>query len=70
MEASRVANAPSDPVTQARLEACVFKGAVKNRASGEWEAAPMCAMNQARWSELYADRLLESATRDVATTSP
>ena len=70
MDASRVANAPNDPVTQARLDACVFKGAVKNRASGEWEAVPMCAMNQARWSELYADRLLESATSEVATTSP
>ena len=61
MDASRVANAPNDPVTRARLDACVFKGAVKNRASGEWEAVPMCSMNQARWSELYADRWAESA---------
>ncbi len=57
MDASEVANAPNDPVTRARLEACVFKGAVKNRANGEWEAVPMCAMNQSRWSELYAERL-------------
>ena len=59
MDASRVANAPNEPITRARLEACVFKGAVKNRATGAWEAVPMCAMNQSRWSELYADRLAE-----------
>jgi hypothetical protein len=57
MDAARVANAPNDPVTRVRLEACVFKGAVKNRATGEWEAVPMCAMNQSRWSALYAERL-------------
>ena len=57
MDASRVANASNDPVTRARLEACVFKGAVKNRATGEWETVPMCAMNESRWSELYAERL-------------
>lgn len=61
MDASRVANAPNDPVTQARLEACVFKGAVKIRANGEWEAVPMCAMNESRWSELYAERLDDPA---------
>ncbi len=60
MDASQVANAPNDPVTRTRLEACVFKGAVKNRATNEWEAVPMCAMNQSRWSELYAER--QSAT--------
>ncbi|HEY1582367.1 MAG TPA: radical SAM protein [Chthoniobacterales bacterium] len=56
MDAAQVANAPDDPVTQARLDACVFKGAVKNRATGDWEAVPMCAMNQSRWSALYAER--------------
>ncbi len=56
MDADQVANAPNDPVTRARLEACVFKGAVENRASGEWEAVPMCAMNQSRWGELYVER--------------
>jgi hypothetical protein len=61
MDASRVACAPNDPVTRARLEACVFKGAVKNRVSGKWEAVPMCAMNHSRWSELYAERLSASA---------
>ncbi len=25
---------------------------------GEWEAVPMCAMNQNRWSDLYEERLL------------
>lgn len=60
MDAAQVANAPNDPVVQARLDACVFKGAVKNRASGAWEAVPMCAMNQSRWSELYSDRLAEA----------
>jgi MoaA/NifB/PqqE/SkfB family radical SAM enzyme len=57
MDAACVANAASDPVTRARLEACVFKGAVKNHATGEWEAVPMCKMNQQRWSELYSERL-------------
>ena len=58
MDAARVAQAASDPLTQARLDACVFKGAVKDRATGRWEAVPMCAMNQSRWSELYAERKL------------
>jgi hypothetical protein len=40
-----VAAADRDPVVRARLDACVFKGAVKNRKSGEWEAVPMCAMS-------------------------
>ena len=69
MDASMVANAADDPVVQARLDACVFKGAVRNRATGVWEAIPMCAMNQARWSELYAERLLKSAVPEVAATS-
>ena len=57
MDASQVADAPQNPKIQARLDACVFKGAVKNRASGEWEAIPMCAMNQRRWGDLYDERL-------------
>jgi hypothetical protein len=65
MDATQVANAPNDSVTRARLDACVFKGAVRNRASGEWEAVPMCAMNQSRWSELYAQRL-----RDPVLATP
>jgi len=61
MDASRVANAVNDPITKKRLEACVFKGAVKNRGTGKWEAVPMCAMNQERWSKLYAERLSDGA---------
>jgi hypothetical protein len=57
MDAARVANAPNDPVTRARLKACVFKGAVKNQGTGEWEVVPMCEMNQYRWSELYSEWL-------------
>jgi hypothetical protein len=57
MDAARVAQRANDPVTEARLAACVFKGAVKDLVTGEWEAVPMCAMNQSRWSELYAERL-------------
>ncbi|MBA2586726.1 MAG: hypothetical protein H0U99_09615 [Chthoniobacterales bacterium] len=57
MDAKRVAAAANDPMTKSRLDACVFKGAVKNRATGEWEAVPMCAMNQNRWGELYEERL-------------
>ena len=58
MDAARVADAANDPVTKSRLDACVFKGAVKNRGAGAWEAVPMCAMNQQRWSDLYEERLL------------
>ncbi|MEP7072485.1 MAG: hypothetical protein ABI839_08865, partial [Verrucomicrobiota bacterium] len=57
MDAARVANAANDPLTKSRLDACVFKGAVRDRATGEWEAVPMCAMNQSRWLELYDERL-------------
>ncbi len=57
MDAAQVANAPHDPTIQARLDSCVFKGAVKNRRTGEWEAVPMCAMNQQRWSDVYDERL-------------
>jgi len=63
MDASRVAQAADDPVTRARLDACVFKGAVKNRATGKWEAVPMCSMNQAGWNELYAERLSDRRLR-------
>ena len=59
MDAAQVAQAPNDPTIQARLDSCVFKGAVKNRQSGEWEAIPMCAMNQQRWSDLYDERLVD-----------
>ncbi len=61
MDAEQVAKALNDPVTRSRLDACVFKGAVKNRANGEWEAVPMCAMNESRWSALYAERLDDPA---------
>ena len=40
MDAAQVANAPNDPVMQARLDACVFKGAVKNRASERMGSHP------------------------------
>jgi len=59
MDANRVANAANDPTTKKRLDACVFKGAVKNRGTGKWEAVPMCAMNQERWSKLYEERLAD-----------
>lgn len=55
MDASQVANADHDPVIKCRLDACVFKGAVKR--NGEWEAVPMCSMNQKAWGEVYEDRL-------------
>jgi hypothetical protein len=55
MHATQVANADNDPVVRARLDACVFKGAVKR--NGKWEAVPMCAMNEKRWSEVYQERL-------------
>ncbi|MGI9086907.1 MAG: hypothetical protein ACR2HH_04060 [Chthoniobacterales bacterium] len=55
MDAKQVAQADSDPVTKARLDSCVFKGAVKR--NGQWEAVPMCSMNQQTWSEVYDARL-------------
>jgi hypothetical protein len=59
MHAAQVANAPNDAVVRARLDACVFKGAVKR--NGAWEAVPMCAMNQQIWSEVYETRLQDPA---------
>jgi hypothetical protein len=71
MDAAQVADAPNNPTTQARLDSCVFKGAVKNRRSGEWEAIPMCAMNQQRWSEVYAERLADPAlAQEAQATGP
>ena len=55
MHADQVANADNDPVVRARLDSCVFKGAVKR--NGKWEAVPMCAMNEKVWSEVYDARL-------------
>ena len=55
MDASQVERADTDPVARARLDACVFKGAVKE--NGEWKAIPMCQMNQQKWSDVYEERL-------------
>jgi hypothetical protein len=55
MDANQVASADHDPVVRARLDSCVFKGAVKR--NGKWEAVPMCAMNESKWSEVYEERL-------------
>ena len=55
MDAAQVARADHDPVIKARLDSCVFKGAVKR--NGKWEAVPMCSMNQQTWSEVYDSRL-------------
>lgn len=63
MGAEKVAAADRDPVVKARLDSCVFKGAVKNGASGEWEAVPMCAMNQQRWGAVYEERLRDADLR-------
>jgi hypothetical protein len=59
MDAAQVARADHDPVVRARLDSCVFKGAVKQ--NGEWRAVPMCAMNQSKWSEVYDERLRNPA---------
>ena len=58
MDASMVARADDDPTIKARLDSCVFKGAVKR--NGQWEAVPMCSMNQQTWSEVYDSRLQRS----------
>lgn len=55
MDAATVACADRDPVIKARLDSCVFKGAVKQ--AGEWTAVPMCQMNQERWGKIYDERL-------------
>jgi hypothetical protein len=55
MHAQQVANADKNPVVRARLDSCVFKGAVKR--DGKWEAVPMCAMNEKIWTEVYDKRL-------------
>jgi hypothetical protein len=55
MGSKKVAQADTDPVIRARLDSCVFKGAVKR--NGQWEAVPMCSMNQQTWSEVYDGRL-------------
>lgn len=63
MDAARVADADNDPVTKARLDSCVFKGAVKE--NGEWVAVPMCSMNQRKWGDLYGRRLADPALTPV-----
>jgi rSAM/selenodomain-associated transferase 2 len=55
MDAAQVARSEFDPIVKARLDSCVFKGAVKE--NGEWHAVPMCRMNQQKWSEIYDERL-------------
>ena len=64
MDASTVAEADRDPVVRARLDSCVFKGAVKQ--GGEWTAVPMCQMNQERWGKVYEERLRDPALREEA----
>ena len=61
MDAAQVARADADATVKARLDSCVFKGAVKDRRTGEWEAVPMCAMNERRWAEVYDERLADPA---------
>ncbi|MEA3210551.1 MAG: hypothetical protein QOE70_3608 [Chthoniobacter sp.] len=61
MDAAQVSRADTDPTVKARLDSCVFKGAVKQ--NGEWVAVPMCKMNEAKWSEVYARRLTDPALR-------
>jgi hypothetical protein len=59
MDATEVERAEHDPVVRARLDSCVFKGAVKE--NGEWKAVPMCKMNQQKWAEIYEERLRDPA---------
>ena len=71
MDAAQVADAPNNPTIQSRLDSCVFKGAVKNRQNGEWEAIPMCAMNQQRWSDVYEERLQDPVlAREAQVNNP
>jgi hypothetical protein len=65
MDAAMVSRAPTDATIQSRLDSCVFKGAVKQ--DGEWTAVPMCKMNEAKWSEVYARRLQDPALNSAKT---
>ncbi len=62
MDAAEVARAGEDPTICARLDSCVFKGAVKE--DGEWTAVPMCRMNETRWSQVYEERLQKPELRE------
>ncbi len=64
MDAAEVARADSDPVIKARLDSCVFKGAVKE--NGQWRAVPMCSMNQRKWAEIYEERLRDAVRQPQA----
>ena len=66
MDAAKTATAATDPVIKARLDGCVFKGAVKQ--NGEWVAVPMCKMNQEMWSSVYEERLGDPALRSEPQT--
>ena len=61
MDAAVTATAAHDPVIKARLDSCVFKGAVTQ--GGEWVSVPMCQMNQERWSKVYDERLADPVLR-------
>jgi hypothetical protein len=61
MDAAMVARADQDPVIKARLDSCVFKGAVKQ--NGEWVGVPMCKMNETKWAEIYARRFADPVLR-------
>lgn len=67
MDSAQVAKADTDPVIKSRLDSCVFKGAVKQ--DGEWTAVPMCKMNEAKWSEVYARRLADPALVPIPATT-
>jgi hypothetical protein len=64
MDAAMVARADTDPVIKARLDSCVFKGAVK--MEGEWKAVPMCSMNQANWSRIYEERASDPELKGIS----
>lgn len=68
MDAAMVARADTDPVIHSRLDSCVFKGAVKQ--DGEWVAVPMCKMNEAKWSEVYARRIADPALLAESQVKP
>ncbi len=56
MNSEQVASAPTDPTVQARLDGCVFKGAIR-RDDGSWEAVSMCSMNKSEWGKLFDQRI-------------
>jgi len=59
MSSEQVANAPHDPIVRARLDGCVFKGAIQ-REGGAWEAVPMCNLTTPTSSDAASNNTIDN----------